>query len=268
MVSINIDDLLTENFDENVLNSCQKYNEELKLITSKLEKSFSKTFVESLLPLLKTDENYNWVVTDINKLNSLLAVERLIFDKPAFEGDYEVNGENLYLYQNYKYGKTMDLESTLNNLIGFLINVQTKEITITYKLIPPKVLSSNYNIMDFTNLVGKGKTRFELERYKDSEWIIDTAVNGLKEVDKTIIMPGEEFSYLKAIGKVPGESLTKNGAFIGNGFCNSTTTIFRAALESDLPVTARSSHGTYISSYGWGYPLNIVDSTFFCKRRL
>jgi vancomycin resistance protein YoaR len=80
-------------------------------------------------------------------------------------------------------------------------------------------------------------------------------------VDKTLIAPGAEFSFNKTTGArtaakgflvapviVNGE-LT-NG--LGGGVCQVSTTVFNAAFDAGLDITARTNHALYISHYPQG----------------
>ncbi len=77
------------------------------------------------------------------------------------------------------------------------------------------------------------------------------AING------TIVLPGETFSYNKALGERteergyrPGDSYV-NGLTvktIGGGICQVSSTLYYVCLLSDLEITVRSPHG-YVPSY-------------------
>jgi vancomycin resistance protein YoaR len=80
-------------------------------------------------------------------------------------------------------------------------------------------------------------------------------------VDGKLIRPGEEFSFNRATGErsaakgfleapviVNGELQTG----LGGGVCQVSTTVFNAAYEAGLPITARTNHALYISHYPLG----------------
>ncbi len=80
-------------------------------------------------------------------------------------------------------------------------------------------------------------------------------------VDGTLIKPGETFSFNGATGArtaakgfleapviVNGELQTG----LGGGVCQVSTTVFNAAYEAGLPITARTNHALYISHYPLG----------------
>ena len=80
-------------------------------------------------------------------------------------------------------------------------------------------------------------------------------------VDDKLIAPGAEFSFNKTTGErnaakgflvapviVNGEVTTG----LGGGVCQVSTTVFNAAFEAGLKITARTNHALYISHYPQG----------------
>jgi vancomycin resistance protein YoaR len=80
-------------------------------------------------------------------------------------------------------------------------------------------------------------------------------------VDDTLIAPGKEFSFNGTTGDrnaakgllvapviINGELSTG----LGGGTCQVSTTVFNAAYEAGLPITARTNHALYISHYPQG----------------
>jgi len=80
-------------------------------------------------------------------------------------------------------------------------------------------------------------------------------------IDKTLIAPGSEFSFNKTTGArtaakgflvapviVNGELTTG----LGGGVCQVSTTVFNAAFDAGVDITARTNHALYISHYPQG----------------
>ncbi len=80
-------------------------------------------------------------------------------------------------------------------------------------------------------------------------------------VDEQLIRPGENWSFNGATGErsaakgfleapviINGEVETG----LGGGVCQVSTTVFNAAFEAGLPITARTNHALYISHYPLG----------------
>ncbi len=89
---------------------------------------------------------------------------------------------------------------------------------------------------------------------------------GMKRIDSTIILPGEEFSYIKSLGPISAsdgfseEKAFRNGEItlgLGGGLCQVSTILFQAALSAGLPVTERQNHSFAVSFYPIG-----LDATY------
>lgn len=81
---------------------------------------------------------------------------------------------------------------------------------------------------------------------------------GAKTLNNILIAPGEEFSTLKALGPInasagylPELSIIGNQTIpeYGGGLCQIATTLFRAALNTGLPITERQNHSYRVSYY-------------------
>jgi vancomycin resistance protein YoaR len=80
-------------------------------------------------------------------------------------------------------------------------------------------------------------------------------------VDGKLIAPGSTFSFNGATGERTAEKgflvapVIINGELqtgLGGGICQVSTTVFNAAFEAGLPITARTNHALYISHYPLG----------------
>jgi vancomycin resistance protein YoaR len=80
-------------------------------------------------------------------------------------------------------------------------------------------------------------------------------------VDGHVIAPGATYSYNQATGERTAATgfreapVIINGALqtgLGGGVCQVSTTVFNAAYEAGLPITARTNHALYISHYPQG----------------
>jgi vancomycin resistance protein YoaR len=80
-------------------------------------------------------------------------------------------------------------------------------------------------------------------------------------IDDTLIPPGKEFSFNATTGErneakgFLDAPVIINGELqsgLGGGVCQVSTTVFNAAYEGGLPITARTNHALYISHYPQG----------------
>ena len=89
-------------------------------------------------------------------------------------------------------------------------------------------------------------------------------------IDGTIVAPGAEFNFWKAVGvvsmakgyKLGGAIINGHsveGKTIGGGICSTSTTLFNAALRAGLKMGARANHYYYISRYPIGLDATVWE---------
>jgi len=221
---------------------------------------------EDYFTMVTVNNNSYWQIKDFMGLTALFNKYKLAHDTTSSDGQYILKDNKILLFQQYSVGKSIDVNASLAKVNDWLSNL-TDTFPFVINDIQPKVLSLNKEILDFTKLAGSGMTRLDLIRNGQKNSVVPYSVYGLLEVDNLIVYPHKEFSYLDTI-QPQSNGLTKDGKPIAAGICNSTTTIFRAVLNTGYKVTDRSPHENYVPSYEWGYPYNIVDAAYFTNPRV
>lgn len=93
-----------------------------------------------------------------------------------------------------------------------------------------------------------------------------------RDIDGTVVMPGQWFDFWKAIGPVTSAHGYKQGGAIINGhtepqgalaggICSTSTTLFNAALRAGLEMGARKNHYYYINRYPLGLDATVFESS-------
>ena len=124
------------------------------------------------------------------------------------------------------------------------------QIELTIKTIAPETAES----LNIKEIVGTGTSNFagSSSNRRHNIAVGMAAINGL------VIKPGEEFSLVKALGAIDAEAgylpelvikTNKTVKEYGGGLCQVGTTLFRTALASGLPITARQNHSYRVSYY-------------------
>ncbi len=150
-------------------------------------------------------------------------------------------------------GRKIEIEASVDKIISAITAGQT-EIELAYDTIPPKITSDKIDMLGLTTLLGQGESNFvgSPANRKHNIAVGAAKLNGL------LIEPGEEFSFVQSIGEIDGttgyllELVIKVGKTIpeyGGGICQVSTTLFRAAVNSGLKITARSPHAIPIRYY-------------------
>ncbi len=206
-------------------------------------------------------KNFGWQIKDVELLRQSLKNYNKQIQQEVKNGSYEIINQRIYLYQPFQEGKRINIEKTINNLETDL-SKHHYQFKLAYNITKPQIEKLNLPILDFTQIIGVGQTRLPLETQNHFNYAIPYAQGPLYELDHYIIQPGETFSFIEAVKRDPIYDQTAHGYPIGAGSCNSTTTLFRAALEAGLPIIERHDHGFYVQSYAWRYPYNVVDAAY------
>ena len=171
------------------------------------------------------------------------------------DNDYEIVAE--------QFGAKYDNEKAIQ-----LFNKTTegKTFEISAKAIFPEITKEMLKKNLFKDVLGEYSTYVSGSAVrKNNVRLAGEKCNGV------ILLPGEEFSYNKVVGKrTKAAGFGEAGAYsngetvqeVGGGVCQTSSTIYNAIVLSNLEITERHNH-TYISSYvpigrdatvSWGGP--------------
>lgn len=156
-------------------------------------------------------------------------------------------------YNEGKEGLKLDENSLYKNLVGAIKNknITTNiKIDADYKKDIPKI-----NILDLKKV--DSKISSYSTNYGGGGGRGKNIEVSVKKLDDTIVMPGEEFSYEKAIGPVTIENgytyapviINKTlQSGVGGGVCQVSSTVYNAQLKAGILPTERRNH-TIPSNY-------------------
>ncbi|MFA6383140.1 MAG: VanW family protein [Parcubacteria group bacterium] len=131
---------------------------------------------------------------------------------------------------------------------------KTNEVSLAYKVIKPEISTDSIENLGITALIGEGTSNFA----GSPKNRIHNITVGTKRFNGVLIKPGEEFSFIKALGPVDESTgylpelvikQDKTEPDYGGGMCQVSTTAFRAAIMSGLKITARTPHAYPVSYY-------------------
>lgn len=129
-----------------------------------------------------------------------------------------------------------------------------KTIVVQSRPVEPEITLDQTNDLGIEELIGTGQSDYSGSS-ADRIYNLKLATSKFNGV---IIPPGEEFSFNQTIGDISSATgyrssyIIKNGKTVlgdGGGVCQVSTTAFRAALETGLPITERHAHAYRVSYY-------------------
>lgn len=165
-------------------------------------------------------------------------------------------------FEPAKDGVAVEKEQLLERIENAIASLETgdqKEVVVEIPIFAtkPTVDNAEVNDLGIRELIGRGESyyRGSIPSRVHNLSLAASRLNGI------LIKPGEEFSFNKAVGEI--STLTgyqqayviKEGRTIlddGGGVCQTSTTFFRAALSSGLPILERHQHSYRVSYYEQG----------------
>jgi vancomycin resistance protein YoaR len=221
-----------------------------------------KRFLETYLLLtskVKLDPIFTY---DENKMTRLLFNIGKSVDIPVQEGLFEFQNGRVTNFQGSKEGIKFNQDKAKAQILAVFLNQNPQEQTNnTYSLPLETVLpkSSQGKAEDFgiKELIGIGESYFQ-DSIPSRVHNITLAANNLHGI---LIAPGETFSFSQKMGDISIKTgyvqayIIKEGKTIlgdGGGVCQVSTTLFRAALNSGLPIVERQAHQYRVSFYEQG----------------
>ncbi|NTW46351.1 MAG: hypothetical protein HGB18_04880 [Candidatus Moranbacteria bacterium] len=150
-------------------------------------------------------------------------------------------------------GQTLD-ESAAVAAVRTAIENGRDSVTLPVSVTPPPLGGTDPESLGIRELIAEGTTNFRGSP-KNRIWNINQALTRFQGV---VIAPGEEFSFVKQLGDVDGEHgylpelVIKNNKTepeFGGGICQVSSTMFRAAVNAGLKITARRNHAYPVSYY-------------------
>lgn len=142
-----------------------------------------------------------------------------------------------------------------------LLNTEEQQITIPLKITKPNKTTNQIGTEAFPDLLASYSTTFSTKAANRTTNIrlASNKINGV------VLMPGEQFSYNKVVGKrtaqagfksAPAYSGGKVVNDIGGGICQVSSTLYNTALRANLEIIKRSNH-----RFATGYVPLSTDAT-------
>lgn len=222
-------------------------------ITDKAEFIVKKEIVASWLKNQGTKNNQK---LDLDEEKISLYITNNIaseIDQEARLPRYEIKNGKMQNWQVGADGQKINIEDSISKIKeNYLINnLNSSELIID--IISPE-FTEQENGVNIKEIIGSGHSNFagSPANRRHNIKVGADAVHGM------LVAPGDEFSLVKTLGEIDAKSgylpelVIKNNKTIpeyGGGLCQVATTIFRSALGSGLPITARQNHSYRVSYY-------------------
>lgn len=234
--------------------------EEEELIITRGKKGYTineKELKNKIIEIIKLNRE-----EDIKVLTYLVEPEEINIDKIYEEVHTEVQ-DAYYTSNPFKiYPEVKGVNFDINQARGILAEVK-EEYIIPLIITEPTKTTSDIGTEAFPDKLSTFSTRYDatnLTRTTNLRVAIDK-INGV------VVMPGEIFSYNKALGKRTAEAGYKDAAgyaggkvvqMIGGGICQISSTLYDAVVYANLEIVERHNHVFTTSYVGAGKDATVV----------
>ncbi len=271
-VKLDKSQILSEGTAKDVYLICNRFKYDANAMTAKFQR-FGDIKSEDVLSFmgmyLSEEGSLSWKIYNKENLKKFLNNLKTKTEVALDEGEYEdINGV-IRLFRKYVEGKALDIDSSLSNLVRWSADPISKDFKLVFKTTSPWYIKDGRQIEDFTYELSRGESRINLYVGGWDNPSLYASRVGVDEMDGYVLNPGEEYSFFNFLQPQLSDMWrTKEGNPILSGICNSSTTIFRAALHAGFPITERWNHGWSLEKYRWPYSENVVDATYLTTPKI
>lgn len=212
----------------------------------------SVSLKESEAPILDVGLNNFEIESFVSSIAKLI-------DQATVDASLRFENGKIYDFKPAQDGRELNQELT-KKILTEKVSIENlsieKEITINMpvSITRAKIQNEEINSLGINELIGRGISYFagSIPNRIHNVGLGATRINGI------LVKPGETFSFNGTVGEVSAVTGYKQAYVIsqgrtilddGGGICQVSTTLFRAALNSGLPIVARTAHAYRVGYY-------------------
>jgi vancomycin resistance protein YoaR len=180
------------------------------------------------------------------------------YNKPAKNALFTFEEGKVSAFEADEKGLAINTKQFKADVEKALKEVETKPINKTIALkdtvVNPEITLAKANKFGIEEMIGEGVSNYS----GSSEDRAYNVVVGAAKFNGVLIPPNEEFSFNKIVGDISSNTgfrpalVIKEGKTVlgdGGGICQVSTTAFRAAMNTGLPILERHAHAYRVHYY-------------------
>ncbi len=198
--------------------------------------------------------------SDAERIKEILAeLDKQIYKEPI-DAQFTVTNNRVTAFQQSSDGQAIDYEKLIDSFEKYVPSIvkeatpKTITVQLPIKVLEPEVPTEKANNLGIVEVIGQGVSHYagSIPNRAHNVALAASKINGI------LIAPGEVFSFNKAIGNIDRYTGYKEAYVIqggktvlgdGGGVCQVSTTLFRAVLNTGLPVEERYGHAYRVGYY-------------------
>ena len=176
-------------------------------------------------------------------------------DRVPRDADFVAEGARVRLVPA-AVGRRLDVPATADELLAAALSSEDRDAKLVVLPLAPNLTTDEARRFGITRVLGSFATPYSgtADRIRNLRLAVSL-------LDRTLIGPGKRFSFNHTVGPRTRSRgfrpapVIRNGKYeegVGGGVSQVATTVFNAAWEAGLKITARAAHDLYISRYPLG----------------
>ena len=192
------------------------------------------------------------VSVDEQRLRDLVFALASVVQVQPVDARIVITDDDQVIIEPSSEGRQLNVDELISRLRSTTLSRGAREIDLPVETTLPTVVTSELESRGIIRLLGEYTTKFKASNVKRSENIR----LGAAMIDGTVIAPGDVFSFNEVVGpRTPERGFLEADIIlnaelvpgIGGGICQVSTTLYNAALLSDLEIVSRVNHSLPIS---------------------
>jgi vancomycin resistance protein YoaR len=259
-----IEPKLTEDVVRNVEESIKNVvSKELSIKYGEKKWTLSAEDLLGLIEISRNSKNENELILNEYAFKDLSDSISFEVNTPPRGRVVSTEGTRVIEFKIVGEGKELDVEKFKRDLENSLFE-NREGITVTVNVVGEKGDASKYGIV---SLLGEGSSYFK----GSANSRIHNIALSAKNTDGVLVAPGEIYSMNNSVGPIDAAHgfqsayIIKGGRTVlgeGGGVCQTSTTLFRAILNSGLPIVARYPHAYRVGYYEQDMPVGFDAAVF------
>lgn len=202
------------------------------------------------------------LIFNTDNVNDVLSRLSTAIDIPAEDALFQFENGKVNSFKLSRPGRALNTVQSKEIVLSYIkslgkngnINSPIVTLPLTVDTILPKITTENSNNFGIKELLGVGTSKF-MGSIPGRVHNIELAAS---KINGHLVPPGTTFSFNDTLGDVSATTgfqpayIIKEGRTVlgdGGGVCQVSTTLFRAALHSGLPIVERNAHAYRVSYY-------------------
>jgi len=219
---------------------------------SRLYQQFSSLFSQQKFYI---DSNLEYEKSVIRDVTTDLEEQN---NKPAKNALFKFENSRVVSFRQEESGLSIESDKFIENvdkqIMVLKTKIENKQISVESKIIEPEITLAKVNTFGIEELIGEGKSDYthSIPERVHNIILASSKFNG-------VLIPKDKiFSFNDTVGDISALTgykpayIIKNGRTVlgdGGGVCQVSTTFFRAALNTGLPIIERSAHAYRVGYY-------------------